>query len=222
MSPAIVAAAALLAYRYSEAAANGELSEQAPEDIALNSIRNMLAGIQSDAAEIMDNIPPEIAARNVRAGLRAIQSAEGTDKGGRDPYRVVYAYAFTIQDLSDHPANLGWAGVPLPDALCRGAGLNPGCVSTAAGAYQIIRGTWNRTAKALGLRDFSPASQDAAAIELIRQRGALADLKAGRFAAFVDKCRREWASLPGAGYGQPERSLQQLAQVFTANGGTLA
>jgi lysozyme len=221
MKPIALAAVALLAYRYTEAARNGELGELAPEDIALNSIMQLLEGVQSDASELLDNTPPEVAARNVYAFLRTLQAAEGTDKGGRDPYRVVYAYAFEIQDLRDHPGNLGWRGVPLSDAMCRGAGLNPGCVSTAAGAYQIIRGTWNRLAKALRLPDFSPASQDRAAIELIRSRGALADVKAGRFAAAVQKCRREWASLPGAGYGQPERSLQQLAQVFNANGGAI-
>jgi lysozyme len=94
--------------------------------------------------------------------------------------------------------------------------------SSAAGAYQILARTWDGVRAKLGLPDFSPASQDAAAVELIRQRGALADVRAGRFAVAVDKCKKEWASLPGAGYGQPENSLARLQNAYVSSGGMLA
>lgn len=158
---------------------------------------------------------------NTRAFLDMIATSEGTAKG--DGYRICYGYKHTLQSFSDHPAITGeWMGERLPDSMCRGAGLNPGCVSTAAGRYQIIRPTWVTCKRALGLVDFSPESQDRAAIYLIRQRGALEDVQAGRVAVAIEKCRKEWASLPGAGYGQGERKLADLVAAFESSGGVLA
>ena len=79
-----------------------------------------------------------------------------------------------------------------------------------------------RTRPASLAPDFGPAAQDAMAIELIRRRGALEDVDAGRFDVAVFKCRREWASLPGAGYAQPERSLDALRTAYLQAGGQLA
>lgn len=159
---------------------------------------------------------------NTAAFLSMIASAEGTDRRP-DPYRVCYAYAHTIADLSDHPAVTGeWKGERLPDAMCAGAGFGPGCVSSAAGRYQLIKSTWLLCKRQLGLTDFGPASQDAAAVYLIRKRGALDDVRAGRVADAVAKCRLEWASLPGAGYGQPERRLTALVDAYERAGGVLA
>jgi lysozyme len=104
----------------------------------------------------------------------------------------------------------------------QGRGLGSGCKSTAAGRYQIIKPTWLSLKSKLGLPDFSPASQDAAAIELIRQRGALADVQAGRIESAVNKCAKVWASLPGAGYGQREVKLQNFISNYQAEGGALA
>lgn len=44
--------------------------------------------------------------------------------------------------------------------------LDDGQYSSAAGRYQLLAPTWDRQAKRLGLQDFSPASQDAAAWDL--------------------------------------------------------
>lgn len=158
-------------------------------------------------------------AANVRAFLAMIEVAEGTGRGGRDPYRTCYGYRHTIQNLSEHPAVSGeWRGESL-------ASLGPqyaGKVSTAAGRYQIIRPTWVGVKRALDLPDFSPDSQDRAAVYLIKQRGALGAVQAGQFARAVELCRQEWASLPGAGYGQPERQLAELQAAYTQAGGTLA
>lgn len=164
----------------------------------------------------------EMSESNVSAFLGLIAYSEGT-AGRADPYRVCYAYRHTIRDLSDHPAITGeWKGEKLSDALCAGAGMRPGCVSTAAGRYQLIKPTWNGARRALNLPDFSPASQDAAAVYLIRQRGAIDDVKEGRLSVAIEKCRREWASLPGAGYGQPERRLSSLVAAFERAGGVVA
>src|SRR5271163_1232704 len=91
-----------------------------------------------------------------------IRHSEGTDKAS-NPYAVTFGYQFLITDFSDHPAVLGtWDGVHWAGGL-----------STAAGAYQIIKPTWISLKARLNLPDFSPASQDAAATELIRERSAL-------------------------------------------------
>lgn len=166
-------------------------------------------------------MPPYLPTQ-IAAMLHAIKKAEGTADRG-DPYAVCFAYRHTIVSFADHPAITGeWRGEPLSAAMCAGAGLGPGCVSTAAGAYQIIRPTWLRIKGKLGLPDFSPASQDAAAVELLRERGAIARLEVGDFAGAVAKARKEWASLPGAGYGQGERSIEWLTARFTEAGGVLA
>ena len=46
-------------------------------------------------------------------------------------------------------------------------------------------------------------------------------MQAGRFAAAVGKVRRIWASMPGAGYGQPEQDLNRLQAAYQAAGGTV-
>lgn len=161
--------------------------------------------------------------RNVAAFLQAIAQAEGTANQA-DPYRVCYGYRHTIMSLREHPAITGeWRGERLTDEQCRGAGLGPGCVSTAAGKYQIIRPTWERLRDRLQLRDFGPASQDAAAVELLREAGALARIEQGDLQGAVDAARRTWASLPGAGYaGQGMRTLGYIQTAYLNAGGVLA
>ncbi|MCM3565924.1 glycoside hydrolase family 24 protein [Hydrogenophaga intermedia] len=235
---ATVAAAALLATRRAQAAQQPGQAEpwagiSVPDlswlDVGRDSEqeRDQLPNLVESAAVSVDPrtyIPPAVsddqAARNVAAFLAMIRYAEGT-AGQGDPYRVCYGYSHTIRNLVDHPAVTGeWGGKALPDSYCRGAGFGPGCKSTAAGAYQIIRGTWLELKRKLNLPDFGPASQDAAAVELIRQRGALNDVRAGRFAIAVEKVAPTWASLPGAGYDQPERKLASLVSAYQAAGGT--
>ena len=141
---------------------------------------------------------------NLKAFLAMIQYSEGTY--GKNAYRMLYGGGL-FSDYSWHP-NI---------AVTKG-----GITSTAAGAYQILYSTWIGVAQSLGLTDFSPMSQDRAAIELIRRRGAFEDVLAGRFDTAIDKCRKEWASFPGAGYGQGERSLELLATVYQKAGGQMA
>jgi muramidase (phage lysozyme) len=94
--------------------------------------------------------------------------------------------------------------------------------STAAGRYQILARYFDAYKKQLGLKDFSPASQDAIAVQMISECGALADVDAGRLADAVEKCRSRWASLPGAGYGQRENTLDALSLAFRRSGGLIA
>lgn len=162
----------------------------------------------------------------VQAFLAALRYSEGTARGGTDPYRVCYAYRHTIQDFSEHPAERlpgtrtprEWGGEPLDN-------LGPtyaGKISTAAGAYQINLPTWRDARAALHLTDFSPASQDAAAVWLLDKCGALSAIEAGDIAQACALCAGRWASLPGSTAGQGGRRLDQIAQAFTDAGGTLA
>ncbi|MEN0572481.1 glycoside hydrolase family 104 protein [Klebsiella sp. GG_Kp180] len=94
--------------------------------------------------------------------------------------------------------------------------------STASGRYQQLYMFWPHYQKQLALPDFSQVSQDRLAIQLIRERGALEDLQQGRIERAISRCRNIWASLPGAGYGQREHSLDKLVAVWRKAGGVSA
>lgn len=100
--------------------------------------------------------------------------------------------------------------------------LGKGLKSTAAGRYQLLARYFDAYKRTLSLPDFSPASQDAIALQQIRECRALDDIDAGRFDQAVPKCARIWASLPGAGYGQHENSLSDLRAAYVMAGGALA
>jgi lysozyme len=93
--------------------------------------------------------------------------------------------------------------------------------STAAGAYQFLYKTWVLLAKSENLPDFSPDSQDKAAVALIRNAGALDDVEAGDLQPAVDKCSHIWASLPSSKYPQPKRSFEFFKGWYEQSGGQL-
>jgi lysozyme len=165
---------------------------------------------QADAAiQDLTDMGSEITSweqQNIDAFLWSIRVSEGTD--GLNGYSMLVGGGL-FGSFADHPRVL----VDLP---------NLGIKSSAAGAYQILRRTWDDVRTVIGAPDFSPPWQDRAAVELIRRRGALADVRAGRFATAIDKCKKEWASLPGAGYGQHENSLARLQNAYVSAGGMLA
>lgn len=140
---------------------------------------------------------------NLKAFLLMLQYSEGTY--GANAYRTLYGGKY-FDDYSAHPGIAVTAG---------------GITSTAAGAYQILLGTWRGLQQQINLPDFSPASQDKAAIALINRHGALQDVMSGNVAAAIAKCRKEWASLPGAGYGQREQSMTKLLGVYRQAGGKM-
>lgn len=133
---------------------------------------------------------------NAQKYLRMIAQAEGTYKdASSDPYRVAFGGS-TFDDLSKHPK-------VLRDFKQTDGKTNK---TSAAGAYQFLGSTWDDVAGKLGLQDFSPRSQDLAALELIRRAGALDDVLNGRFDQAVQKTGTVWASLPSSPYAQPRRS----------------
>ena len=94
--------------------------------------------------------------------------------------------------------------------------------STAAGRYQILYPTFRALSTKLGTSDFSPATQDAMASELIAECGAMADVKNGNLQDAIDKCSRIWASLPASTYPQPMRSMTFAVAAYQTAGGQLA
>ena len=113
----------------------------------------------------------------------------------------------TVTDYSDHPRKL--------------VTLNPKLKSTGAGRYQLLSRWWDAYRKQLGLKDFSPKSQDAVALQQIKERGALPMIDRGDIRQAIDRCSNIWASLPGAGYGQFEHKADSLIAKFKEAGGTV-
>lgn len=107
-----------------------------------------------------------------------------------------------------------------PGVLIDMDGKVGGLQSTAAGRYQILAKIWAAYRSRLRLRGFYPEDQDRIAIQLIRECRALVDIDIGDIAVAIHKCRSRWASLPGAGYGQPEKKISALLEVYRTVGGT--
>jgi muramidase (phage lysozyme) len=148
---------------------------------------------------------------NLVAFLDTIAYSEGTDKPGqptKDRGYDVLVGGGLFTGYADHPRKL----IDLPRL---------GIKSTAAGRYQILARFYDVYKAQLGLRDFSPASQDKIAVQLIRECKALDDIDTGRIADALRKCKSRWASLPGAGYGQHEHNIDTLIAVFKRRGGVI-
>jgi len=167
-------------------------------------------------------IPPEVRAMNdpqanLSAFLFMIRSTEHVyprDVIGDAAYSIFYGGS-KFQSFRDHPVITGEKkGVPLPDAMCAAAGLKPGCVSTAAGAYQLIKPTWVRLRDRLKLTDFSPLSQDQAAVALLDEVGALDLIYAGDIEGAIHKASKIWASLPGSTAQQNPKALAYALTRF--------
>jgi len=91
--------------------------------------------------------------------------------------------------------------------------------TSASGAYQITYTTWVAIKERLGLTDFSPESQDIAALYLIAEKGAISLITTGHFLQALDKVREIWASLPGSGCNQPEHTLTEVETWYEDAGG---
>lgn len=142
--------------------------------------------------------------KNMRAFLGTIAFSEGTDNGKQvthDHGYDVIVGGSTFSDYKDHPRKL----IDLPKL---------GIKSSGSGRYQILSGIFDHYKKQLNLPDFSPESQDAIAMQLIKECRATQDVEDGSIASALVKCRSRWASLPGAGYGQHEHGMDTLLAEY--------
>lgn len=151
--------------------------------------------------------------KNLQAFLYLIRVGEGTsDENG---YRRLFGGRpgtrdKLFDDWSDHPRVRTYEK---NDEFIKNGKKD---FTTAAGAYQITATTWDSLIKGgLILPDFRPESQDRAACALVKRRGALEDVLAGRFEMAITKCNREWASLPGSPYGQPTLSWSRAKKILS-------
>ena len=141
---------------------------------------------------------------NAQRWLNAISASEGTMRDGKRGYNIMFGGG-TFDDYTRHP-----------DTVVDGGRLK----SAAAGAYQFMPGTYSRVQQDLGLPDFSPSSQDQAALELIRRRGVDPD-RDPITPQNVNKLSPEWAAFPtlqGGSYypNQKSRDFQFVKDAFNS------
>jgi len=157
------------------------------------------------APEEADNAILDIAMQTdpqaaVAAFLAAIRHFES-----RGDYSILYGGA-RFDDFSRHPRT------PVPINL---PGYE-GKFSTAAGAYQINWPTYQDFAPRLGIADFSPASQDALALAILKSTGAYDAILEGDIEAAFRLASRRWASLPGSTANQRPQTLTAALDYFNS------
>lgn len=131
-----------------------------------------------------------------------LRVGEGTS--AEDGYHTLFGGGRFV-DLADHPRV----------RVTRGS-----LTSTAAGAYQFLERTWDGLVRQYGFTNFGERNQDLGCVALIAGRNALNDVVEGRFELAVQKCNKEWASLPGSPYGQPTVTIAKAKAEYEAWGGT--
>ena len=145
--------------------------------------------------------------------LNMIRYAEGTL--GPDGYKTMYGHR-KFDDMSRHPNN------PMATPW--------GTQSEAAGAFQFMKPTWDEQAAKLGLKDFSPESQVAAAVDLIKSKGINPYMEINNIEDIVrvaDTLGPTWAGLPvsypghkgqygrGSSYwGQGGKKVEEIAKYL--------
>jgi lysozyme len=133
---------------------------------------------------------------NVKAFLKLIRYAVHK-REDNIVYYLLYGGTQTFSDLSKHP-----------DRQIRAWGKE----SDAAGAYQILRSSYDDAVANGIIHDFMPSSQDEFAIWILRKRGVLELVKSGDIAHAVFQLRNEWVSLPGA--SQSKMTMQEAKERF--------
>lgn len=129
-----------------------------------------------------------------------------------DGYNVIVgstvSHPLLFDGYADHPRTL--------------IDLGHGLKSTAAGRYQLLARYYDPYKQLLHLDDFSPESQDKIALQQIKECNAFNNIWSGDIQAAIKKCAHIWASFPGAGYGQSERSFESLIAYYKDSGGMLS
>jgi muramidase (phage lysozyme) len=154
-----------------------------------------------DREELAENLKN----KDMQAFLRMIRFCEGT--AGKDGYKTLVGGKL-FDSFNYHP------NIRVPIARYR-------IYSTAAGAYQILFRTWAEISQMFKLPDFSPACQDEAAVALIARRDSIMEIEHGDIRRAIEKCNKEWASLPGSPYNQRTESMENALDEYKKAGGLL-
>lgn len=146
--------------------------------------------------------------------LNSVAAGESPD------YNTMYGGG-RFEELNDHPRQ----NIPIA------SGPNAGKTSSAAGRYQFLQGTWDEAKQTLGLPDFSPESQDAAAVWLAERdykartkgRDLWSDLEGAKdnpakLNFVAGALGKTWTSLPGGAEpnGATSGFGQRMSQEFSA------
>lgn len=150
--------------------------------------------------KLRDELSQLVTLPQVQAFFQLIRKGEGTL--GDNGYRTMFGGEL-FNSYTAHPRK----------PITRTLGGKP-ITSTAAGAFQFLARTWDECVATLGLKDFSPPSQDLAALFLIWRRKALDAVVNGQVEKAIDLCKNEWASLPGSPYGQPTQKLSSALAFY--------
>lgn len=137
------------------------------------------------------------------AFLDTISWAETGSTNRSSSYRTIVFQGAAIQQFDRHPLKRNCATIQ-GRTVC----------SSASGRYQFMDFTYKRLKSKGFFKDFSPAQQDEAAVELIREQGALSDVKQGRFDAAACKVGDVWASFPCNDYQQHPKELALLRAIY--------
>lgn len=214
MRSAVLLATAVAAYLVIKEASNAGLLTLDSED-QTGSFIDQLPDIEDIANMTQQNLSPDQVEQNRAAFLAALRYSEGTRS--EEGYRALFGWrpgnGKTFDSFDGHPRQF-FNYTNLAGNTVR---------TSAAGAYQITATTFDALNQSYPgqFMGFWPESQDAMALMLIKERGALADVDAGRFAVAVGKVRKVWASLPGSGVDQPTRSYDNVAAAYTQAGGII-
>jgi muramidase (phage lysozyme) len=130
-------------------------------------------------------------------------SSAGFQKNGRFNVFTNNTYTNAPEDYANHP------------------GFVNGQTSSAAGAYQILKGSFkNFQLQDPSIKDFSPVSQDKIALLILNYRKAIPDAEAGNLSELARKLTirkggEQFASLPGG--SQQTVTMDQLRVLFKKN-----
>jgi muramidase (phage lysozyme) len=148
--------------------------------------------------------------------LDALAWSEGTSVEGGNKQTKNDGYDVIVTGVNGPSVFTDYSCFPsgVVEVVAPGTRFPKGLYSSAKGRYQFIAATWKGLVAQLGLTDFSPLSQDKAAIQLMRQCGGLGHLDMGFVDQAVTACSAIWASLPGNDYGQGGHSMQAVLAEF--------
>ncbi|MGR6874571.1 glycoside hydrolase family 24 protein [Pseudomonas sp. HK3] len=173
---------------------------------------------QVNIIQKIENIAVEA---RIRAFLRMIRVGEGTI--GSRGYETLFGGGSFIKDhnkdWSKHPD----IHIPFNDTT-----------STAAGAYQILKNTWEWISGKHPISNFSAINQDIAAVAILKYKvwgsksrnvlffnastgermNALSLIVENRIKDAIEISSLEWASLPPGRYGQPIHSYDQVISYY--------
>lgn len=112
-------------------------------------------------------------------------------------------------DYSDHPFAHGRPPIVVNHAV-------PPLLSTASGRYQLLYRWWPAYKEQLNLPDFGHDSQDAVAVQQIKERHGLDLIAAGNIQGAIEACSTIWASFPNNSYGQAGgKTMAQLLAYYS-------